>query len=440
MFARATARILGAYVRLILRSVCYPAPMARTRGNRSRIQSCLIALAVTGTGCASETDPALDLAALDRPTPVTAPDKTDLQMRVETLVEALVMPLPPPTGEGHRPLAHTVTVMSTEVADAQRGLIQLGPAAFPYLVQFWNDERPSYSLSGRTDTHVNVGAAVREVIGHRLAVPMFYKIRKTAAGDMPQPTFRAYVESFGPEVWAKRVATWSRDRIRKEHVGWCIDEENKRGFVSKDDEERILKRYEKHESTEGLQCRPQPLDPVFATRFLPIAVFRLRRSVQEAQTEEGSGETRRVWATEGRRTLYVFGAGGHLTRVRKGASTPLGVTPLCWSYREQAPEGWHGIDVVGHAGAAMETLWVSAEHLESDPAVDEPPYVRDLYEKLPRPSSQPEGCHATASGLQGAEWTGSGSDVTATWSEGSQRCRLTIPWSGRGELTAVVER
>lgn len=142
---------------------------------------------------------------------------------------------------------------TAEVEEAIRKLQALGPSAFPHLLKHLDDDRYSYSdqpfISGiNSEGWMNhsVGEAVYGfVLTNDLDWVGGYKSREGANGQGYTPlTFEDYLKARGGlEAWVAAVKDRSRVSVFTEFIDWCVGEERKRGFESKEDEDLILGNY-----------------------------------------------------------------------------------------------------------------------------------------------------------------------------------------------------
>jgi hypothetical protein len=183
---------------------------------------------------------------------------------VDALVAQLVSRRPhpfPPSGEVPENIAneHQLDVFfsvykTTEVSEAIEKLKKLGPAASMYLLAHIDDDRYSYSaamptLNGRNDGwyKMTVGMVVRDIITGGFWSSWLYKWRDgpNDGGFFP-PQFSDYLKTQGGlEKWVAANSKNSKSEVFSKYINWCITTERERGFRTKDDETRILARYEK---------------------------------------------------------------------------------------------------------------------------------------------------------------------------------------------------
>jgi hypothetical protein len=177
---------------------------------------------------------------------------------VDELVAGLVSRRPAPwrtdteVPEGWGPLLGLSGRYATaEVETAIRKLQELGPSAFPHLLKHLDDDRYSYSddpfISGIRSGWMNhtVGEAVDLVLTNELSWVGGYKLRGSADGKTHMPlTIEDYIKTRGGmEAWVAAVKDRTRVAVFTEFIDWCVAEEKKRGFESKEDEDLILGRY-----------------------------------------------------------------------------------------------------------------------------------------------------------------------------------------------------
>lgn len=139
---------------------------------------------------------------------------------------------------------------TAEVEEAIRKLQALGPSAFPHLLKHLDDDRYSYSdqpfisgINGEGWMNHSVREAVYDfVLTGNLDWVGGYKSREGADGKGYTPlTFEDYLKIRGGlEVWVAAVKDRTSVSVFTEFIDWCISEEKKRGFESKEDEEFIL--------------------------------------------------------------------------------------------------------------------------------------------------------------------------------------------------------
>jgi hypothetical protein len=162
-------------------------------------------------------------------------------------------------------------IYATErVKTALRKLEEMGPAAFPFLAKHIHDDRYCFTrkpLSAPSNDYwVNntVGDAVYGVISMDLTFAGGYKGRDGADGkSFPALGIGDYIEAKGGlEAWAPTVARKSKAEVAKEVIEWCIEEEKKRGFASKEDEAALIERYsdqlKNYESAPVPPAKPEP--------------------------------------------------------------------------------------------------------------------------------------------------------------------------------------
>jgi hypothetical protein len=178
---------------------------------------------------------------------------------VDELVAGLVSRRPAPwrtdteVPEGWGPvLGLSGRYATSEVEASIRKLQELGPSAFPHLLKHLDDDRYSYSdqpfisgIRGGGWMNHTVGEAVDLVLTNELSWVGGYKIRDGADGKAHMPlTIEDYIETRGGmEAWVAAVKDRSRVAVFSEFIDWCVAEEKKRGFESKEDEDLILGRY-----------------------------------------------------------------------------------------------------------------------------------------------------------------------------------------------------
>ncbi len=138
------------------------------------------------------------------------------------------------------------------VKSALKKLEEMGPPAFPYLLKHLEDERYCFSetlpsaVDGGGWMNETVGDAVYLVLSNEFSFVGGYKVRKGADGRSCLPlTFEEFLGARGGiESWVASVKERSREEAFTEFIDWCIAEEGKRGFASKEDETLILSRYQ----------------------------------------------------------------------------------------------------------------------------------------------------------------------------------------------------
>lgn len=137
------------------------------------------------------------------------------------------------------------------VKNALPKLEEMGPAAFPFLAKHVDDdrycftERPLSGISNDSWNNCSVGEAVYRVIAMGLSFAGGYKFREGLDGKGFAPLgIGDYIEAQGGlETWAPTVAKKSKAEVAREVIEWCIEEEKKRGFASKEDEAKLIERY-----------------------------------------------------------------------------------------------------------------------------------------------------------------------------------------------------
>lgn len=169
--------------------------------------------------------------------------------RVAQLVCQLVSqrPAPFPTGysDAPQPVVFSNLYCTPEVAAAFRSLRELGPTAFPDLVQHLHDDRYSYSdVTAAWDNH-SVGDAIIELFCDGHYMHSGYKSRETPAhSDGTYLSFAQYLKSKNAETWANWAKNRTRLEIHNDFVDWCISKENERGWLSEQQREEVLGNYE----------------------------------------------------------------------------------------------------------------------------------------------------------------------------------------------------
>lgn len=156
-----------------------------------------------------------------------------------------------PEGWG-RGFAASGRYATAEVEAAIQKLQELGPSIFPHLLKHLDDDRYSYSdepfISGMRGSgwmNHTVGEAVDLVLTNDLSWVSGYKLRESADGKAHTPLFiEDYIKTRGGlEAWVAAVKDRSRVEVFTEFIDWCVAEEKKRGFLDKEDEERVLEVY-----------------------------------------------------------------------------------------------------------------------------------------------------------------------------------------------------
>ena len=130
----------------------------------------------------------------------------------------------------------------------------LGPGASPYLLSHLEDDR--YSHSTRLPSTVGgdfsgwimvtVGEVARDIITGGFQSGWLYKWRDGPNdGGFSPPQFSDYLETQGGlKKWVAANSKKSKSEVFSKFTDWCITTERGRGFRTKDDELRLLARYD----------------------------------------------------------------------------------------------------------------------------------------------------------------------------------------------------
>lgn len=138
-------------------------------------------------------------------------------------------------------------------------LYQLGPAAFPQLLEHLDDKRYSLTLdTGNADNNFNVGFLCRWILQHRISPfnpivagagyttgrPAFGNLVKGPRGDAPRrPDFLSDLLRDQPKAkrWMLEHATYPLWSIQEEALKWMISEESKNPKIYDLEERTALK-------------------------------------------------------------------------------------------------------------------------------------------------------------------------------------------------------
>jgi hypothetical protein len=163
---------------------------------------------------------------------------------VDALVLDLVSRRPAPYPTPYWDVNLVGRYATPEVEAAIQKLKQMGPSIFPALVKHLRDDRYSYSESTEAWTNFSVRDAVVEILCDRYTMQCGYKARNTPNGSAGALFFEDYLEVRGAEQWAEWAKEKSRLDIQMNFIDWCVEQENKRGYVDEAQKKEVLVRYE----------------------------------------------------------------------------------------------------------------------------------------------------------------------------------------------------
>jgi hypothetical protein len=168
---------------------------------------------------------------------------------IKALIDKLVSPNPEPIirGSGHRLPPGFDLKKQEQVHRALRKLKQLGPRAFPFLIECWGDKR--YCLTGceAGSFNVTVGEICRTIISDQLQpyddCPAGYSGRPPNRRPNYQATILGSRES--ARQWWKKNQHKTLYQMQRAVLDWVIAEEAKRPRDFKDAERRQLQQIRK---------------------------------------------------------------------------------------------------------------------------------------------------------------------------------------------------
>lgn len=202
--------------------------------------------------------------------------------RIEALIEKLASESPPPVFERSPPSivsrrkvienpGEWNPVAQKAVSDAYYELRSMGKVAFPYLINHFGDDRYSHERSWASYYEVSVGLACEYLIDEQLDVcgPM-YKMRETPNGNLMGCDFGELVQSqFGSyAAWWRLNRNLSLREMRIATVKWRIQREKEFGFVSKEEENRILGQLAEALSVANEEYEPPAMPPPDVYRWM----------------------------------------------------------------------------------------------------------------------------------------------------------------------------
>ena len=169
-------------------------------------------------------------------------------LRVKQQIERLASKEPPRHQNGFLPkqtLEHGFVsgYISPGVQQASKKLISMGPKIFPILIEYLEDDRFSFSHVSAAWGNYDVGEMVLSILCDREHSHGGYRGRDCLHGKGSIPMFRNYLKEKNAKKWAEWAKSKDRIEIQKDFWDWCVKLELKRGFVSKEQEERIMGNY-----------------------------------------------------------------------------------------------------------------------------------------------------------------------------------------------------
>jgi hypothetical protein len=158
--------------------------------------------------------------------------------------------------------------ITKEVSESIEKLERLGPGASQYLLSHLDDDRYSYSTTLPSTVGgdfsgwimVTVGDVARDVITGGFESGWLYKWRDGPNdGGFSPPQFSDYLETQGGlDKWVAANSKKSKAEVFGKFIDWCVATERGRGFRTKDDESRLLARYEERKLEVGQPGTEQP--------------------------------------------------------------------------------------------------------------------------------------------------------------------------------------